>query len=191
MAVSLTKGQRISLEKISPGLSEVFIGLGWDVKATDTGSDFDLDSSLFLLGANEKLISDNHFIFYNNLTSPDPDKSVQHMGDNLTGAGEGDDEIIKINLKKVPNDVQKILVTVTIHEAQQRHQNFGQVQNAFVRLVNAETQQEAVRYDLVEDYSIETALIMAELYRKDGEWRLNAVGSGYQGGLQALLDRYS
>ncbi len=191
MAVSLTKGQRISLEKISPGLSEVFIGLGWDVKATDTGSDFDLDSSLFLLGANEKLISDNHFIFYNNLTSPDPDKSVQHMGDNLTGLGEGDDEVIKINLKKVPNDVQKILVTVTIHEAQQRHQNFGQVQNAFVRLVNAETQQEAVRYDLVEDYSIETALIMAELYRKDGEWRLNAVGSGYQGGLQALLDRYS
>lgn len=191
MAVSLTKGQRISLEKISPGLSEVFIGLGWDVKATDTGSDFDLDSSLFLLGANEKLISDNHFIFYNNLTSPDPDKSVQHMGDNLTGAGEGDDEIIKINLKKVPNDVQKILVTVTIHEAQQRRQNFGQVQNSFVRIVNAETQQEAVRYDLVEDYSIETALIMAELYRKDGEWRLNAVGSGYQGGLQALLDRYS
>lgn len=191
MAVSLTKGQRVSLDKISPGLSEVFIGLGWDVKATDTGSDFDLDSSLFLLGTNEKLISDNHFIFYNNLTSPDPDKSVQHMGDNLTGVGEGDDEVIKINLKKVPNDVQKILVTVTIHEAQQRHQNFGQVQNAFVRIVNAQTQQEAVRYDLVEDYSIETALIMAELYRKDGEWRLNAVGAGYQGGLQALLDRYS
>ncbi|MEG4047538.1 TerD family protein [Microcoleus sp. Pol17_C1] len=191
MAVSLTKGQRVSLEKVSPGLSEVFIGLGWDVKATDTGSDFDLDSSLFLLGGNEKLISDNHFIFYNNLTSPDPDKSVQHMGDNLTGAGEGDDEVIKINLTKVPNDVQKILVTVTIHEAQQRRQNFGQVQNAFVRIVNAQTQQEAVRYDLVEDYSIETALIMAELYRKDGEWRLNAVGAGYQGGLQALLDRYS
>ncbi|MCY7383271.1 MAG: TerD family protein [Microcoleus sp. CAN_BIN18] len=191
MAVSLTKGQRVSLEKVSHGLSEVSIGLGWDVKATDTGSDFDLDSSLFLLGANEKLISDNHFIFYNNLASPDPDKSVQHMGDNLTGAGEGDDEVIKINLKKVPNDIQKILVTVTIHEAQQRHQNFGQVQNAFVRIVNAQTQQEAVRYDLVEDYSIETALIMAELYRKDGEWRLNAVGSGYQGGLQALLDRYS
>ncbi|MEG4070832.1 TerD family protein [Microcoleus sp. Pol11C2] len=191
MAVSLTKGQRVSLEKVSPGLSEVFIGLGWDVKATDTGSDFDLDSSLFLLGANEKLISDNHFIFYNNLTSPDPEKSVQHMGDNLTGAGDGDDEVIKINLKKVPNDIQKILVTVTIHEAQQRRQNFGQVQNSFVRIVNAQTQQEAVRYDLVEDYSIETALIMAELYRKDGEWRLNAVGAGYQGGLQALLDRYS
>ena len=191
MGVSLTKGQRVSLDKIAPGLSEVFVGLGWDVKVTDTGSDFDLDSSLFLLGANEKLISDNHFIFYNNLTSPDPDKSVQHTGDNLTGVGEGDDEVVKINLKKIPADIQKIIVTVTIHEAQQRHQNFGQVQNAFVRIVNAETKQEVVRYDLVEDYSIETALIMAELYRKDGEWRLNAVGSGYQGGLKALLDRFS
>ena len=169
----------------------MFVGLGWDIKSTDTGYDFDLDSSLFLLGANEKLISDNHFIFYNNLASPDPDKSVQHLGDNLTGAGEGDDEVIKINLKKVPAEVQKIVVTVTIYEAQQRHQNFGQVQNAFVRVVNAQTKQEAVRYDLVEDYSIETALIMAELYRKDGEWRLNAVGAGYQGGLQSLLDRYS
>jgi tellurium resistance protein TerD len=191
MAVSLAKGQRVSLEKVAPGLSEVFIGLGWDVKSTDSGYDFDLDSSVFLLSANEKLISDSHFIFYNNLTSPDPDKSVQHLGDNLTGVGEGDDEMIKINLKKVPTDIQKIVVTVTIHEAQQRKQNFGQVHNAFVRVVNAQTKQEAIRYDLVEDYSIETALIMTELYRKDGEWRLNAVGAGYQGGLQALLDRYS
>jgi tellurium resistance protein TerD len=191
MAVSLAKGQRVSLEKVSPGLTEVFIGLGWDVKATDTGYNFDLDSSLFMLGSNEKLISDNHFIFYNNLTSPDPDKSLQHMGDNLTGVGDGDDEVIKVNLNKVPSDVQKIVVTVTIHEAQQRSQNFGQVRNAFVRIVNAQTKEEAVRYDLVEDYSIETALIMAELYRKDGDWRLNAVGSGYQGGLKALLDRYS
>ncbi|MBD1840674.1 TerD family protein [Coleofasciculus sp. FACHB-64] len=191
MAVSLAKGQRVSLEKVAPGLTEILIGLGWDVKATDTGYDFDLDSSVFMLGANDKLISDNHFIFYNNLTSPDPDKSLQHMGDNLTGVGEGDDEVIKVNLKKVPTNVQKIVVTVTIHEAQQRSQNFGQVRNAFVRIVNAQTKQEAIRYDLVEDYSIETALIMAELYRKDGEWRLNAVGSGYQGGLQALLERYS
>lgn len=191
MAISLAKGQRISLEKVSPGLTEVFIGLGWDVKATDTGHDFDLDSSVFMLNSNEKLISDNHFIFYNNLTSPDPDKSLQHMGDNLTGMGEGDDEVIKVNLKKVPTNVQKIVITVTIHEAQQRGQNFGQVKNAFVRIVNAQTKQEAVRYDLVEDYSIETALIMAELYRKEGEWRLNAVGAGYQGGLQALLNRYS
>jgi tellurium resistance protein TerD len=191
MEISLAKGQRVSLEKVAPGLTEVFIGLGWDVKATDTGHNFDLDLSVFILNSNEKLIFDNHFIFYNNLTSPDPDKSLQHMGDNLTRMGEGDDEVIKVNLKKVPTDVQKIVFTVTIHEAQQRSQNFGRVKNAFVRLVNAQSKQEAVRYDLVKDYSIETALIMAELYRKDGEWRLNAVGAGYQSGLQALLNRYS
>ena len=191
MAVTLTKGQRVSLEKVAPGLTEVFIGLGWDVKAMDTGYDFDLDASAFLLGSNEKIISDNHFIFYNNLTSPDSAKSVEHTGDNLTGAGDGDDEVIKINLPKVPAEVQKIVITVTIHDAAKRGQNFGQVENAFVRVVNAQTSQEVIRYDLVEDYSIETALIMAEIYRKDGEWRLNAVGSGYQGGLQALLDRYS
>jgi tellurium resistance protein TerD len=190
MVVSLAKGQRVSLEKVAPGLTEIFIGLGWDTKATDGGSDFDLDASLFLLGSNEKLISDNHFIFYNNLTSPDPDKSLEHTGDNLTGDGDGDDEVIKVNLKKVPNDVQKIVVVVTIHEAEQRSQNFGQVDNAFVRIVNAQTNQEAARYDLTEDCSVETAMIMAELYRKDGEWRVNAVGAGYQGGLQALLNRY-
>lgn len=191
MAVSLIKGQRVSLEKVAPGLTEIFIGLGWDIKATDTGYDFDLDSSVFLLNSNEKLISDNHFIFYNNLTSPDADKSVQHMGDNLTGIGEGDDEVIKVNLKKVPDEVQKIMVAVTIHEAQQHSQNFGQIRNAFLRVVNAQTKVEAIRYDLVEDYSVETALIMAELYRKDEQWRLNAVGAGYQGGLQAILNRYS
>ncbi|MEH1794236.1 MULTISPECIES: TerD family protein [unclassified Nostoc] len=191
MAVTLTKGQRVSLDKVAPGLTEVFIGLGWDVKVMDTGSAFDLDASVFMVGINEKLISDNHFIFYNNLVSPDPNKSVQHTGDNLTGVGDGDDEVIKINLQKVPADVHQIFITVTIHEAAERKQNFGQVQNAFVRVVNAQSNQEVVRYDLVEDYSIETALIMAELYRKDGEWRLNAVGSGYQGGLKALLDRFS
>jgi tellurium resistance protein TerD len=190
MAVSLAKGQRVSLEKIAPGLSEIFVGLGWDVKTVDTGVDFDLDASVFLLGTNERLISDKHFIFYNNLTSPEPAKSVEHTGDNLTGAGDGDDEVIKINLTQVPAEVDRIVVTVTIHEAQARKQNFGQVQNAFVRVVDRKSQQEVVRYDLVEDYSTETALIMAELYRKDGEWRLNAVGAGYQGGLQALLDRY-
>ncbi|MUL35042.1 TerD family protein [Gloeocapsopsis dulcis] len=190
MTITLTKGQRISLEKVAPGLSDVFVGLGWDVKATDTGSDFDLDTSVFLLGASGKLISDAHLIFYNNLTSPDPEQSVKHGGDNLTGAGEGDDEVIKINLKKVPSDVQTIVVAVTIHEAEARHQNFGQVQSAFVRVVDSQTDQEVLRYDLMEDYSTETALIMAELYFKDGEWRLNAVGSGYQGGLQALLERY-
>lgn len=191
MAVTLTKGQRVSLDKVAPGLSEIYIGLGWDVKAVDTGFDFDLDASVFLLGSNEKLITDNHFIFYNNLCSPDPAKSVQHTGDNLTGAGDGDDEVIKINLQKVPTDVHKVAITVTIHEAEERRQNFGQVVNSFVRVVNAQNTQEVLRYDLVEDYSIETALIMAELYRKDGEWRLNAVGAGYQGGLKALLNRFS
>ena len=190
MTVTLTKGQRVSLEKVAPGLSEVFVGLGWDVKATDTGHDFDLDSSVFLLNANGKLISESHFIFYNNLTSPDSDKSIQHMGDNLTGAGEGDDEAIKIDLKKVPSDIQTIVIAVTIHEAEARRQSFGQVQNAFVRVVNSQTKEEIVRYDLAEDYSTETAMIMAELYLKDGEWRINAIGSGYQGGLQALFDRY-
>ncbi|MEM9274905.1 MAG: TerD family protein [Cyanobacteria bacterium P01_F01_bin.143] len=190
MGISLAKGERISLEKVAPGLTEAIVGLGWDTNPTDSGADFDLDGSLFVLGSDEKLISDKHFIFYNNLTSPDPNKSIQHMGDNLTGAGEGDDEIIKINLKEVPAEIKKIVVTVTIHEAEARKQNFGQVQNAFVRVVNPSNQQEVVRYDLTEDYSIETALIMAEIYRKDNEWRVNAVGSGYQGGLQSLLDRY-
>ncbi|NES81587.1 MAG: TerD family protein [Moorea sp. SIO2B7] len=191
MAISLQKGQRVSLDKVAPGLLAAMIGLGWDVKATDTGQDFDLDASVFLLSAKEKLISDNHFIFYNNLTSPDPDKSVTHMGDNLTGEGEGDDEVIIVDLRKVPQDVKKIVITVTIHKAEERGQNFGQVNNAFVRLVDVKTKEEVLRYDLEEDYSIETALIMAELYRRNGDWRVNAVGSGYQGGLQAILDRYS
>ena len=190
MAVNLSKGQRISLEKVAPGLSEAFVGLGWDINITDTGQDFDIDSSIFLLDSNEKLISDSHFIFYNNLTSPDPNKSVEHLGDNRTGAGEGDDEVVKISLKQVPPDVHKIVMTVTIHEAEQRQQNFGQVQNAFVRVVDAQENKEVVRYDLTEDFSVETALIMAELYRKDGEWRINAVGAGYEGGLAALLNRY-
>ena len=188
--VSLAKGQRVSLEKVAPGLTEIFVGLGWDTKVTDGGYDYDLDASVFLLGSNDKLISDNHFIFYNNLVSPDPEKSVEHMGDNLTGDGDGDDEVIKIDLKKVPNDVQKIVVVVTIHEAEQRGQNFGQVDNAYIRIVDAKTNTEAARFDLTEDCSIETAMIMAEIYRKNGEWRVNAVGAGYQGGLQALLDRY-
>ena len=191
MAVSLQKGQRVSLEKVAPGLTAGFIGLGWDLKNTDTGSDFDLDASAFLLDENEKLISEQHFIFYNNLTSPDPDKSVQLMGDNRTGEGEGDDEVIIVDLRKVPQEVAKIAITVTIYDAEKRKQNFGQVQNAFVRLVDVQSKKEVLRYDLQEDYSIETALIMAELYRKDGDWRVNAVGSGFQGGLQALLNCYS
>ena len=190
MAINLSKGQRISLEKASPGLKQIFIGLGWDVNVTDTGTDFDIDASLFLIDASEKLISDQHFIFYNNPISPDPDQSIQQRGDNRTGAGDGDDEIIDVNLTTVPNNIDKLIIAVTIHEADQRQQNFGQVSNAFVRIVNAENEKEVIRYDLTEDFSIETALIMAELYRKDGEWRMNAVGAGYGGGLQALVDRY-
>ncbi len=190
MTINLSKGQRISLEKVAPGLVEIFVGLGWDINITDTGVDFDIDASIFLLDSNEKLISDQHFIFYNNPNSPDSEQSVRQRGDNLTGAGEGDDEIVDVNLKTVPADVAKIAIAVTIHEAEKRQQNFGQVQNAFVRIVNCQNEEEIIRYDLSEDFSVETALIMAELYRKDGEWRMNAVGAGYEGGLPALLNRY-
>ena len=190
MAINLSKGERISLEKVAPGLVQIFIGLGWDINVTDTGGDFDIDASIFLLDSNEKLISDQHFIFYNNKISPDPDQSIQQRGDNRTGAGEGDDEIIDVNLKTVPAEVAKMAITVTIHEADKRQQNFGQVSNAFVRIVNCENEQEIIRYDLTEDFSVETALIMAELYRQDGEWRMNAVGAGYGGGLEALVERY-
>ena len=190
MAINLSKGERISLEKVAPGLIEIFIGLGWDINATDTGGDFDIDASIFLLDSNEKLISDQHFIFYNNKTSPDPEQSIQQRGDNRTGVGEGDDEIIDVNLTTVPPEIVKMALTVTIHEADKRQQNFGQVSNAFVRIVNCENEEEIIRYDLTEDFSIETALIMAELYRKDGEWRMNAVGAGYEGGLAALVERY-
>ena len=190
MPINLSKGERISLEKVAPGLEQIFIGLGWDINVTDTGADFDIDASIFLLDSSEKLISDKHFIFYNNPKSPDPEQSIQQRGDNRTGAGEGDDEVIDVNLKTVPPDVDKVAIVVTIHEAEKRHQNFGQVNNAFVRVVNRKDEQEIVRYDLTEDFSVETALIMAELYRKGGEWRMNAVGAGYEGGLQALVERY-
>lgn len=191
MTISLKKGERISLAKVAPSLVAGFIGLGWDVNTTDTGGDFDLDASVFLLGDNDKLVSDKHFIFYNNLVSPDSDQSIKLLGDNRTGEGDGDDEGLIIDLRKVPPHVAKIVVTVTIYEADKRKQNFGQVNNAYIRLVDVQTKEEVLRYDLTEDFSVETAVIMAELYRKEGEWRLNAVGSGFQGGLQALLDRYN
>ncbi|MEA5533056.1 TerD family protein [Crocosphaera sp. XPORK-15E] len=190
MPINLQKGQKISLDKASPGLEAAFIGLGWDVKKVDTGKDFDIDVSVFLLGENERLLSDKHLIFYNNKKSPDSDHSVEHMGDNLTGAGEGDDEVVLVNLTKIPSEVHKLVFVVTIHEADARGQNFGQVENAFVRLMDVKTKNEVLRYDLSEDYSIETALIMAEIYKKDGEWRMSAVGSGYEGGLEAIVNRY-
>jgi tellurium resistance protein TerD len=187
MAISLNKGGRLSLNKEAPDLKKVLVGLGWDARSTD-GVDFDLDASAFLLGASGKVRSDADFIFYNQLKSSCG--SVQHTGDNLTGAGEGDDEVIMIDLGRVPAEVQKVAFTVTIHEAEQRRQNFGQVMNAYIRIVNAETQVEIARYDLAEDASTETAMIFGELYRHSGEWRFSAVGQGYVGGLAAMCRQY-
>lgn len=190
MSISLKKGQGISLKKVAPSLTAAFIGLGWDIKQQSSGMDFDLDASIFMLGTNGKLISEQHFIFYNNLTSPDPEQSVKLMGDNRTGAGDGDDEVLIVDLRKVPENVAKIAIAVSIYEGEERKQDFGSVSNAYVRLVNVETKKEVLRYALQEHFSTETALIMAEVANESGEWQLNAVGSGYQGGLQTLLDRY-
>ncbi len=184
MAVSLAKGQKVDLTKTNPGLKEVLIGLGWDTNKYDGGFDFDLDAAAFLLGANGKVTSDGDFVFYNNLKHSSG--SVQHLGDNLTGAGEGDDEQIKIDLSKVPASIEKIDFTVTIHEADTRKQNFGQVENAFIRVVDAASNKELIRYDLGEDFSIETAVVVGELYRHGGEWKFQAIGSGFSGGLAAL-----
>ena len=187
MAISLNKGGRLSLSKEAPGLTKVLVGLGWDARATD-GAAFDLDASAFLLGADGKVRSEADFIFYNQLKSACG--SVEHTGDNLTGAGEGDDEVIKVDLSRVPAEVQKISFTVTIHEADARKQNFGQVGNAYIRVVNADNNTEVTRYDLAEDASTETAMIFGELYRHSGEWRFTAVGQGYNGGLAAMCKQY-
>ena len=187
MAISLNKGGNLSLSKTDPSLNQVLIGLGWDARATD-GVDFDLDASAFLLAANDKVRAETDFIFYNQTRSPEG--SVEHTGDNRTGAGEGDDEAVKIDLAKVPAEVQKIAITVTIHDAESRGQNFGQVQNAFIRVVNDQTNVEIVRFDLNEDYSTETAMIFGELYRHNGEWKFRAVGQGYNGGLSAMCRQY-
>ena len=184
MPVNLSKGQKVSLTKDNPGLKKIMVGLGWDVNAFDTGSEFDLDAAAFMLGDNGKVTKSEDFIFYGNLK--DPLGSVQSMGDNRTGAGEGDDEQIKVDLSLVPANISKIAFTVTIYDAENRRQNFGQVSNAFIRLCNEENGQEMVRYDLSEDFSIETAVVVGELYKNNGEWKFNAIGSGYQGGLAAL-----
>ena len=188
MPVNLQKGQKVSLTKGNPGLSKVVVGLGWDVNQFDTGGAFDLDAAAFLLGENGKAAVSEDFVFYGNLTHPSG--SVQHLGDNLTGAGDGDDEQMKVDLSKVPVNVAKIAFTVTIYEAEQRRQNFGQVNNAFIRVYNEETGEEMVRYDLGEDFSIETAAVFGELYKNNGEWKFNAIGCGYQGGLAALCANY-
>lgn len=183
MAISLQKGANVSLEKIAPGISKCLVGLGWDSRST-SGADFDLDASAFMLNESGTVISDQHFIFYGALTSPC--NSIEHTGDNLTGEGDGDDESIKVDLNSVPNTVAKIVVGVTIHDAIARGQNFGQVSNAFMRVVDENCGEEVVRYDLSEDYSTETALIFGELYRHNSEWKFRAVGQGYEGGLHAM-----
>ena len=188
MPVNLSKGQKVSLTKGNPGLKSIMVGLGWDINAFDSGADFDLDAAAFLLGADGKCPSDKEFVFYGNLSHATG--AVVHQGDNLTGAGEGDDEQILVDLSKVPANIDKVAFTVTIYEAESRHQNFGQVSNAFIRLVDEANGQEMVRYDLGEDFSIETAVVVGELYRNNGEWKFNAIGSGFQGGLAALCAHY-
>ncbi len=188
MSVSLQKGQKVSLTKGNPGLSKVVVGLGWDVNQFDTGGDFDLDAAAFLLTDSGKISGQQDFVFYGNLEHPSG--SVKHMGDNLTGAGEGDDEQIRIDLSLVPANITKIAFTVTIYEAEQRRQNFGQVNNAFIRIYNETNGEELLRYDLGEDFSIETAAVFGELYKNGNEWKFNAIGSGYQGGLAALCANF-
>lgn len=187
MALTLQKGGNLSLTKTDPSLTKIMVGLGWDPRATD-GTEFDLDASAFLLAANGKVRGDADFIFYNQLTSRDG--SIAHTGDNRTGVGEGDDEAIKVDLSQVPADIDKLAFVVTIHEAEARKQNFGQVANSFIRVVNEVSGAEVVRYDLAEDASTETAMVFAELYRSDGEWKFRAVGQGYAGGLKPLAEGY-
>lgn len=188
MPINLSKGQKVSLTKGNPGLKSIMVGLGWDVNAFDSGADFDLDASAFLAGANGKCPKETDFIFYGNLKHESG--AVEHMGDNLTGSGDGDDEQIMVDLSLVPPNIEKIAFTVTIYEAEKRHQNFGQVSNAFIRIVDTTTNTEIVRFDLGEDFSIETAIVVGELYKNNGEWKFNAIGSGFQGGLAALCGHY-
>ncbi len=187
MAISLSKGGNLSLSKTDPTLTKLLIGLGWDERAT-SGQDFDLDASAFLLTALGKVRGDHDFIFYNQLKSADG--SVEHTGDNRTGLGDGDDEVIKVDLTRIAPEIDKIAITVTIHDAALRGQNFGQVSNAFIRVVNEQTGAEVVRFDLAEDYSIETAMVFGEVYRYNGEWKFRAVGQGYGGGLAAMCAQY-
>jgi tellurium resistance protein TerD len=187
VGVSLAKGGNVSLSKEAPGLSAVIVGLGWDVRTT-TGADYDLDASALLCNALGKVVSDQHFVFFNNLRSPEG--SVEHSGDNLTGGGDGDDEQIKVDLARVPADVAKVVFPVSIYDADARLQNFGQVRNAFIRIVNQANGQEIARYDLSEDASTETAMVFGELYRNGAEWKFRAIGQGYASGLRGIATDY-
>lgn len=188
MAVNLSKGQKVDLTKTNPGLSKLLVGLGWDTNKYDGGADFDLDASAFLTGENGKVLSDSDFIFYSNLQHSSG--AVTHTGDNLTGEGEGDDEVIKVDLSLVPANINGISFTVTIYDADSRNQNFGQVSNAYIRIVDENTGTEVIRYDLGEDFSVETAIVVGEIYRNSGEWKFNAIGSGFSGGLAALCRNF-
>ena len=184
MAINLQKGQRESIN--APKFT---VGLGWDTNSSTTGTDFDLDASVFILGENKKLLSDNHFVFYNNLTSPN--EAVVHTGDNRTGAGDGDDEQILVDLSKIEPNAAEICIVVTIHEAAQRGQNFGQVRNSCIRMFDAVTNQEMLKYELEEDFSIETAVEFGRIYKRNGEWKFEAVGTGMKGGLEDYLNKYN
>lgn len=184
MAISLQKGQKVDLTKSNPSLTKVCVGLGWDTNKYDGSASFDLDAAAFLLGQTGKVLCDEDFVFYNNLKHASG--SVEHMGDNLTGDGDGDDEEIKVDLTTVPANISKVAFTVTIHDAESRSQNFGQVSNAYIRLFKEETGEELIRYDLGEDFSVETAVVVGEIYRYGTEWKFNAIGSGFSGGLKSL-----
>lgn len=184
MAINLQKGQRETINA-----PKFIIGLGWDTNSSSTGTAFDLDASVFVLGENKKVLSDNHFIFYNNLQSPDG--AVVHTGDNLTGDGDGDDEQIKVDLSVIDPRATEICIVVTIHDAENRRQNFGQVRNSFVRILNTETNNEIVKYELEEDFSIETAVEFGRLYKRNDEWKFEAVGMGMKGGLEDFLSKYN
>lgn len=188
LGINLAKGQRVNLTKTNPGLTNVIVGLGWDTNRYHGGQDFDLDASAFLTDANSRVLEDTDFIFYNNLVHSSG--GVEHTGDNRTGEGDGDDEQIKINFSKVPSNIHRIAITVTIHDAEARNQNFGQVSNAFVRVVDEETEREILRFDLGEDFSVETSVVICELYRHNGDWKFSAVGSGFAGGLAALCRNF-
>lgn len=188
LGINLAKGQRIDLTKTNPGLTKVVVGLGWDTNRYHGGNEFDLDASAFLTDSEGRVNKEEDFIFYNQLIHPSG--AVEHTGDNRTGEGEGDDEQVKIDFSKVPSHINRIAITVTIHDAEARNQNFGQVSNAFVRLVDEENDREVLRFDLGEDFSVETAVVFCELYRHNGDWKFNAVGSGFAGGLAALCRNF-
>lgn len=188
MAITLKKGQKIDLTKGNPSLKNLKLGLGWDINSFDSGYDYDLDVSIFMVGKSGRVERDEDFIFYNNLKHISG--SIEHLGDNRTGEGDGDDEEILVALDKIPNHIERIAVTVTIYEAQERRQNFGQVNNSYVRVLNSDNEQEVLRYDLGEEFSIETAITVCEIYRHNGEWKFSAVGSGFEGGLESLCKNY-